>query len=281
MREIPSIEQLRQRPTMRALEAEFGRTALVEALRAQADTLRRRAAGGEPAPDDVAAWLDHSVPARLVAAAAPSLQPVINATGVILHTNLGRAPLARAAVERVAALSGYTNLEYDLDHGAGVGATARGEAAGRLTGAEAAVSSTTTRGHGAHARGACGGARSDRVEGRAGRDWRRIPDPDVSGSRERFREVGTTNRTVPQTMRRRSPIHRGAAARAPIQLPDRGLHRGPALGDPSRARPFDLPVIEDIGSGWIGADPKPAAPRRGAHAGRQPRGRAANRPLQR
>src|SRR5688500_5050785 len=103
MRQIPSIEQLRQRPAMQALEARFGRSALIQALRAATDALRRGAADGGETPDAVAEWLDRDLPARLAASTAPSLQPVINATGVILHTNLGRAPLAPTAVDRVAA----------------------------------------------------------------------------------------------------------------------------------------------------------------------------------
>src|SRR6188768_470969 len=98
MRQIPSIEQLRQRPALQALESEFGRTAVVDALRAAAADLRTRVAAGETAPEDVGAALEAGVPARLASMAAPSLRAVINATGVILHTNLGRAPLARAAV---------------------------------------------------------------------------------------------------------------------------------------------------------------------------------------
>ena len=54
MRQIPSIEQLRQRPAMQALEPQFGRAAVLEALRAEADALRRRVSTGEPQPDDVA-----------------------------------------------------------------------------------------------------------------------------------------------------------------------------------------------------------------------------------
>src|SRR5688500_1010048 len=113
MRQIPSIEQLRQRPAISTLEREFGRRAVVEALRAEADALRQRVSAGEPQPVDVAGWIEEAVPARLASLTAPSLRAVINATGVVLHTNLGRAPLARAAVERVAALAGATNLEYD------------------------------------------------------------------------------------------------------------------------------------------------------------------------
>src|SRR5512145_2086453 len=106
MRDIPSIEQLRQRPAMQAMEAEYGHDLLVQALRAAADALRLRVARGEDRPADAVTAIESDVPARLAALAAMSLRPVINATGVILHTNLGRAPLAAPAVARVTALSG-------------------------------------------------------------------------------------------------------------------------------------------------------------------------------
>jgi L-seryl-tRNA(Ser) seleniumtransferase len=138
LRQIPSIEQLRQRPALQALEVQFGRSAVVDALRAAAADLRARVASGGVAPTDVAASLEAEVPVRL--AALTSLRPVINATGVILHTNLGRAPLATAALERVAALGAYTNLEYDLDTGARGRRDVHAETLlCRLTGAEAAV----------------------------------------------------------------------------------------------------------------------------------------------
>ncbi len=109
---IPSIEQLRQRPSVLALEVSYGRQAVIDALRLEADAMRARLASGE-SPADVALEIERAVPARLQSRHAPSLVPVINATGVVVHTNLGRAPLSRSAVDRVASLaSGYSNLEY-------------------------------------------------------------------------------------------------------------------------------------------------------------------------
>ena len=78
---------------MRALEAQYGRAAVVDALRAEAAALRARVAAGTDVPRDPAAAIEDAVPARLAATHAPSLRAVINATGVIVHTNLGRAPL--------------------------------------------------------------------------------------------------------------------------------------------------------------------------------------------
>src|SRR5688572_13698534 len=119
MRTIPSIEQLRQRPGMRSLEETFGRAALVEALRQEAAALREASVSGAPLPEDVAEAITRAVPARLAAAGAGSLREVVNATGVIIHTNLGRAPLSSEAAARVSAIAaGYSNLEYDLEAGA-------------------------------------------------------------------------------------------------------------------------------------------------------------------
>src|SRR5262252_5697721 len=122
LRVIPSIEQLRQRDAMRALETRYGRAALVEALRAETTALRERLASGHVAAVTVVEAVDEierGAEARLRAAMRPSLVRVINATGVIVHTNLGRAPLSDAALARVQEVaSGYTNLAYDLAAGA-------------------------------------------------------------------------------------------------------------------------------------------------------------------
>jgi hypothetical protein len=140
MRTIPSIEQLRQRPALLALEATYGRPAIVDALRAEAAAVRERAAGVTD-EDDVIGTIERRTIQRLAIVMAPSLRRVINGTGVILHTNLGRAPLARRAAERVATLAaGYTNLEYDLAEGTrGKRDVHAEQLLRRLTGAEAAV----------------------------------------------------------------------------------------------------------------------------------------------
>ena len=89
-----------------------GRAAVVDALREAAEARRALAPGGD---DDPAAWIVARALRELGASLAPSLRPVINATGVIIHTNLGRAPLAEAAVARAAGVAaGYSNLEYDV-----------------------------------------------------------------------------------------------------------------------------------------------------------------------
>ena len=127
-RVIPSIEPLRQRPQVRALLERYGHAATVAALREETDALRGgwpwrpRATGAAPAlpssVDEAAAMIEAALEPRLARFFQSTLRPVINATGVIIHTNLGRAPLASAALAEVEAVSrGYSTLEYDLEQG--------------------------------------------------------------------------------------------------------------------------------------------------------------------
>jgi L-seryl-tRNA(Ser) seleniumtransferase len=112
-RRLPAVEALLAEPDVAALAAAHPRTLVVRAVR---DTIERARANGGAAPPE--GW-DAAVRARVQRLAAPSLLPVINATGVVLHTNLGRAPLARAAIDAMSRVSGgYTNLEYDVARGA-------------------------------------------------------------------------------------------------------------------------------------------------------------------
>ena len=118
-------------PAYAELVKEFGHARVVEALRDQIGAERqgltgRARAGSSPDLDGAERVL--RVGAALRAAVAPRLRRVINASGVILHTNLGRAPLSRAAVDALAVAAGYSNLELDLDSGR------RGERAGLVSG---------------------------------------------------------------------------------------------------------------------------------------------------
>ena len=121
LRIIPSIDQIRQRAGVRALEARYGHHATVAALRGSADAFRARIASAAAAPHengrkldaaDAGAAIEADAATRLAAQFRPSLSAVINATGVILHTNLGRAPLPNFEIP-----AGYSNLEYDLATG--------------------------------------------------------------------------------------------------------------------------------------------------------------------
>ena len=139
VRKIPKADRLLASAEAAGLVARLGHGPVIEAIRAELDALRGRILAGTacPSPSDV----ERALLARLGASARGSLRRVVNATGVVIHTNLGRAPLsedALAAMREVGA--GYSNLEYDLTTGE------RGDRYGhaaaalcRLSGAEAAV----------------------------------------------------------------------------------------------------------------------------------------------
>jgi L-seryl-tRNA(Ser) seleniumtransferase len=120
MRDVPSIGTLLDDPGVQRRFRKYSRKMRAEAMRRVADRWRRMIRGGQkPSPGGATrgAFLDQ-VAEVLEAAAKPSLRPVINATGVILNTNLGRAPLAPEAIEQIGLISGgYCNLETALDAG--------------------------------------------------------------------------------------------------------------------------------------------------------------------
>jgi L-seryl-tRNA(Ser) seleniumtransferase len=114
-RRIPSVDGLMAAPAFVTLTGRVGRERVVRALRAVQDEVRAGPRHADPPAD--AEWYAAQVQARVDAEDQPSLRPVINATGVILHTNLGRAPLAEAARRAVAQAAGYATLEYDVETG--------------------------------------------------------------------------------------------------------------------------------------------------------------------
>jgi L-seryl-tRNA(Ser) seleniumtransferase len=116
LRDLPSVDQLLQQSVIPAWITEFGRPQTLEALRLSLEEAREEFAQSNIIPAREV-LMDHAF--RILQAwTSPSLRPVINATGVILHTNLGRAPLSQAAIKAVQNVSqGYSNLEFDLMHG--------------------------------------------------------------------------------------------------------------------------------------------------------------------
>jgi L-seryl-tRNA(Ser) seleniumtransferase len=261
LRVIPSIEQLRQRDVMRALETRYGRSAVIDALRAETATLRERLAAGAIAAvtvDEAVAAIEQGAEARLRAAMRPSLVGVINATGVILHTNMGRAPLSAAAVARVGAIAGgYTNLEYDVERGA------RGRRDGhaarlltRLTRAESAVvvnnnAAATLLMLAALANGReVVISRGELVEIGGGF---RVPDV-MAQSGAILREVGTTNKTRVADYAAAVSGRTALILRVhPSNFSMEGFTERPALADlAALGRRLGVPVAEDLGSGWLG-----------------------------
>ena len=261
---IPSIDQLRQRAPVRALEARYGRAATVEALREEAAALRQRLASGEPgsearasivdteqAADQIERGLEH----RLRHAFERPLRPVINATGVIVHTNLGRAPLAASAARRVAEIAqGYSNLEYDLDEGRRSARDVHAEALlGRLTGAEAAVVVNNNAAAVLIMLSALATgreviiSRGELVEIGGGF---RIPDVMLQ-SGALLREVGTTNKTRVADYAAAIGERSALILRVhPSNFRIEGFTERPELEElVTLGRRFKVPVAEDLGSG--------------------------------
>ena len=112
-RAIPGVDRLLAQPWCRLLIGSRGRVWITARVRAVLDDVR---AGAVPVPDSVADY-EELVQMEVARAETLSLRSVINATGVILHTNLGRAPIAPAARDAMRAAGGYGNVEFDLDTG--------------------------------------------------------------------------------------------------------------------------------------------------------------------
>jgi L-seryl-tRNA(Ser) seleniumtransferase len=196
-RQLPSVDRILSDERVRAL-ANGGDSGIAPLIVRQAiERARRAIAEGSEAPTED--QLVESVLAIASAVFAPSLRPLINATGVIIHTNLGRAPLSDEAIEAMAAVSrGYSNLEFDLEAGERGSRYSHLESVlTRLTGAEAAIAvnnnasallltlSTLAQGREVVI------SRGQAVEIGGG-----FRIPDVMGqSGARLVEVGTTNRT--------------------------------------------------------------------------------------
>lgn len=116
LRNLPSIDQLLQNAT--PLIEKFGRPLTLDALRSTLDSARARIKTDPESAPPVIDGILAQAESRLLGWTQPTLLPVINATGVILHTNLGRAPLSRATVNAMHEVaSNYSNLEYDLGTG--------------------------------------------------------------------------------------------------------------------------------------------------------------------
>jgi L-seryl-tRNA(Ser) seleniumtransferase len=261
LRVIPSIEQLRQREAMRALETRYGRAALLDALRAETAALRDRLASGHVAAvtvDEAIDEIEIGAGARLRDAMRPSLIRVINATGVIVHTNLGRAPLSEAALARVSAVAGgYTNLEYDVERGARGRRDVHAEKLiARLTGAEAAVVVNNNAAATMLLLAALAGgreviiSRGELVEIGGGF---RVPDV-MAQSGAILREVGTTNRTRASDYAAAIGDRTALILRVhPSNFKVIGFTERPALDElVALGRRFKVPVAEDLGSGWLG-----------------------------
>ncbi len=196
LRALPSVDQLIQAGQDEGLVARYGRPLVVEAIRSTLDEIRSSHTDGSAIPHQE--QILERAGRRLSAWLEPTLMPVVNATGVVLHTNLGRAPLSRDTLEAIYAVShGYSTLEYNLERGSRGSRSVHAEALlTRLIGAEAALVVNNNAAAVMLALMALGRrrrvviARSQLVEIGGGF---RVPDVmKLSGAR--LVEVGTTNR---------------------------------------------------------------------------------------
>jgi L-seryl-tRNA(Ser) seleniumtransferase len=255
LRSLPSVDQLLQTPEVGELLACYGRPLTLEALRACLDEVRASYAPDGPIPGEAA--LLFRTEELLLAWTAPSMRPVINATGVVLHTNLGRAPLSVAAMQAAVAVGmGYATLEYDLDKGQRGSRLRHAEALlCRLTGAEAAlvvnnnaaavllVLTALAR------RRSVVIARTQLVEIGGGF---RVPDV-MAQSGARLVEVGATNRvhlSDYETALEGGPALFLHVHRSNFRLV--GFTSEPALVEIARlAHQAGLPLVDDLGSGAL------------------------------
>jgi L-seryl-tRNA(Ser) seleniumtransferase len=252
LRDLPSVDEL-VRGVDDALAVPAARTVLEQAreeIRAGAD------------PGDLGQRLAEA----LAAARRPALRRVLNATGVLVHTNLGRAPLAAAALERVRDAAAYSNLEYDLSSGSrGSRQDHLGPLLRRLTGADAAIVVNNNAAAVLLALAALAEGREvvvSRGELIEIGDGFRIPDV-LARSGARLVEVGTTNRT------RAADYERAIGPETALLLRVHqsnfrvvGFAEQPRLEElAAAAGRHGLPLVDDLGSGALVAvedEPTPA-----------------------
>lgn len=252
-RRVPRTDALLADPRLVHAQRVLGRT-LVKSVVAAA---QQRARTGEIEPERVVEDAVAALPAT-----ASSLRPVLNATGVVVHTNLGRAPLSRAALDAVVAAGGTTDVEFDL---------ASGRRARRGRGALAALAAAVPGAGGVHVVNNNAAAlvlaaltlappgkeivlsRGELVE--IG-DGFRIPEL-LAATGSRLREVGTTNRTHLRDYTEALGPATGFVLKVhPSNFQVSGFTSAVGVGELADAlAPLDVPLVVDIGSGLLSPHP--------------------------
>ncbi|TKG70494.1 L-seryl-tRNA(Sec) selenium transferase [Prauserella endophytica] len=247
-RRIPRTDTLLAEPRLAKAVAELG-PALVKAAVVAA---QNRARAGEIAPEDVAEEAVAALPAT-----ASSLRPVLNATGIVVHTNLGRAPLSAAALDAVRAAGGGTDVEFDLR---------TGQRARRGRGALAALAEAVPDAGAVHvvnnnaaALLLCALALAQDGEIVVSRgelveigDGFRIPEL-LASTGARLREVGTTNRTTARDYAEAIGPRTGFVLKVhPSNFRVSGFTAEARIGELAG---LGVPVVADIGSGLLRPDP--------------------------
>lgn len=254
-RQIPSVDKILSDQNLSPFLEDYGHALLVEAVRDVLQEVRKTIEMGQDAPN-----YDHilnKIKNKLIQESIPSLKPVINASGVVLHTNLGRAPLSSDALSAIQSVaSAYSNLEYDLEKGSrGKRDVHAADMLCQLTGAEAALVVNNNAGAVMLILAALANrkkvaiSRSQLVEIGGGF---RIPEVmRLSGAK--LLEIGTTNRTHLEDYR--SAIEEGASL---VLLAHQsnfrilGFTSAPDLSEITQlARESKIPTVFDLGSGAL------------------------------
>lgn len=277
LRNLPSVEQLLQIESTAHLIAKFGRPLTLDAIRFTLDEIRTRFKSGLLVELPSTDFILTQTESHLTAWTDSTLHPVINATGVILHTNLGRAPLSDATIRAMDAVSrGYSNLEFDLETGKRGSRLIHAESLlQKLTGAESALIVNNNASAVLLILSALANkkrviiARSQLVEIGGGF---RVPDV-MKQSGAKLVEVGTTNKihlsdyeeALIESISLKSPS--SAAGTQLLNPPSSaglvmrahrsnfkivGFTEEPELREiVETAHKFDIPVVDDLGSGAL------------------------------
>ncbi len=257
LRNIPAVHELLQHPLLEELVRIHGQQVVTLHVRQHLEDLRNqlRAEPGRPAA--TAEQIASQVVERIGHGEIPSLRPVINATGILLHTGLGRAPLADEACDAIQAVArGYSSVEVNLDSGTrSQRVTAVESLLLRLVGGEAATVVNNNAGATVLALAALAAgkevivSRGQLVE--IGGSFR-MPDV-MAASVATMREVGTTNKTHVEDYRRAINEQSGALMRVHTSnYRIEGFSQSVPLEElVVLGHEHDLPVIDDIGSGAL------------------------------
>jgi L-seryl-tRNA(Ser) seleniumtransferase len=264
-RRLPRADRLLAAALREGFVARLGHEPVMDQVRALLDGLRERILAGDPCPSE--GEIEGRLIERLRGESLGSLRRVVNATGVVIHTNLGRAPLSAAAVEAMRAAAGYLTLEFDLESGG------RGDRHGHvsralcgLTGAEAALAVNNNAAGVMLALAALSASRPGGEEAPAegpevvvsrgqlveiGGGFR-IPEV-LSRSGCRLVEVGTTNRTYARDFEAAV----GERTRILLSVHRSNFRLSGFVCDPSLEELVDLGrrrrlwVVDDLGSGTL------------------------------
>src|ERR1700691_272014 len=249
LRKIPRTDQLLADPRMRAAERRVGR----DLVKAAITRAQERARNAEITPDQVADAAAAELPAT-----AASLTAVINATGVLVHTNLGRAPLSQAARDALATAAGTCDVEFDLQTGARAGQRGKGviEALRRaVPGAQAAgVVNNNAAALVLAATALAAGKEIIVSRGELIEIGDRFPLPDLlTSTRAPLTEVGTTNRTTAADYQQAITENTAMILKVhPSNYKVEGFTRSAAI---SELAALSVPLVHDIGSGLLAPHP--------------------------